>query len=119
MASFNDYISSTFPDASIVEDGYGDEQTWGERETKSESGELFIRRMYPNAYFNLVVRVAGLLAADVATVRAKYNTPDDIDTLTDPLSGNVFSVVWREPPKRVETDGEFSTMEFSFYGKIA
>lgn len=119
MASFNDYIASNFPTADIVQDGYDGTQSRGEQISKTESGAIRIRRLYSASYFDLTVSVAGLLAADVATIRAKYDSADDIDSLTDPLSGNAYSVTWTEPPRITDIDGDFYMMEFKFYGKIA
>lgn len=119
MANFNTYIESNFATAVFIKEGYQAEQTRGERFSQTEAGSPRIRRMFPQSYYTMTIRVAGLFDQDVAAIRTKYDTAEDIDEVTDPFTGTVFACVWMEPPTLVAIQGEFSVMEFKFYCWVA
>ena len=119
MARFNTYITDNFPSAVFIKEGYEAEQTRGERFSQTEAGSPRIRRMFPQSYFTITMRVAGLMAADVATIRTKYDSAEEIDELEDPFTGTVFACVWMEPPSVIALHGEFTVMEFTFYCWVA
>ena len=116
MASFNDYIANNFPCAPVMREGFESDQDWGEDFTVTESGSPRIRRLYSNAYYDLTIRVGKIPNQKVADIRDKYSDNNDLDTLTDPMTGRIYSVVWKEPPRVVSSTPYQSVVEFSFYG---
>lgn len=118
MASFNDFVTTNFPGAVIIQDGYNVSQSRGEEFSLTESGSPRIRRMFPNSWFEFTVQVAGIPQLDMALARSAYDTPGTIDTLVDPATGVTYSVTWMAPPTLSALAGSFAVMEFRFYGAV-
>lgn len=117
MASFNDYIQTNFPSAVIIKPGYGFEQLNGENFSRTEGGAPIVRRLYTTSRYDITLDVVGLQAADILTLRNKYNDdPGGIDSMTDPATGQAYSVVWIEAPQVQDIKGTFYTVRFRFDG---
>ena len=111
-------INATPPNqASMIADGFSIEKDDGSSITPASSGKARIRRLYPATQYTITVRVDGIHIDSLEAVDDAYDTNKNlVDEITNPLTNATYSVLWTKPPAIVETDGDFSTLEFEFTG---
>lgn len=116
--SIIDSVSSTVGGCiRMLKEGYRIEVDDGSSVSRASSGKARIRRLYSTERYTFTVTVGPMPRAAVAEFYSQYAThKNDVDELTDPLTGISYSVLWTSPPVVASVSGKLATMEFSFTG---
>lgn len=116
--SIIDSVSSTVGGCiRMLKEGYRIEVDDGSSVSRASSGKARIRRLYSTERYTFTVTVGPMPRAAVAEFYSQYAThKNDVDELTDPLTGISYSVLWTSPPFVASVSGKLATMEFSFTG---
>lgn len=101
----------------MLKEGYSIDVDDGSSVSRASSGKARIRRLYSTDRYTFTVAVGPMPRAAVAEFYSQYAAyKNDVDELTDPLTGVSYSVLWVSPPVVTSVSGKTTTMEFSFTG---
>lgn len=104
----------------ISADGYEVVPDDGSTLLRSESGKARIQRFYGDTQYNIRFSIVALAIADIAAVRAFYETNKSENIVfTDPYTGVVYDTLFVQPPQMTRVYGRLADMEVMLTGQVA
>jgi len=104
----------------IAADGYDVVPDDGSTLLRSESGQARIQRFYGQTQYDIRFQIVALSIADVAAVRAFYETNKSAAIAwTDPYTGVEYDTLFVQPPRITRVYGRLADMEVMLTGQVA